>query len=156
MNRRALLLACGLLIIQQLCAINTVMYYVPYILQLSGAENVAAWSLLPAGTNAVGTLVAVVLVDRIGRRLLLLTSIAAVIVSLVVFAIVVVYAKWLTVWALVLYLMSFSPGLLLTDILVSIFHITHTRQRSFSCVFHLSNLEDLGLCLGRCLPKSFV
>jgi hypothetical protein len=27
-NRRALLIACGVLILQQLCAINTVMYYV--------------------------------------------------------------------------------------------------------------------------------
>lgn len=109
-NRRALILACGVLVIQQLCAINTVMYYVPYILSLSGATNIAAWSLLPAGTNAVGTIVSILLVDRIGRRLLLLSSIVAVILSLLVFSAVVTFAKSLTVWALVLYLIAFSPG----------------------------------------------
>jgi hypothetical protein len=61
-NRRALLLACGLLILQQLCAINTVMYYVPQILEASGIpqDAVPYYSLIPAGTNAFGTVIGMV------------------------------------------------------------------------------------------------
>lgn len=110
-NRRALLISCGVLILQQLCAINTVMYYVPEILALSGTTNVPLWSLLPAGTNAIGTVVGIVLVDRMGRRWLLLTSIVGVILTLLAFGLVSKFTPQYTVWTLVAYLLAFSPGL---------------------------------------------
>jgi SP family myo-inositol transporter-like MFS transporter 13 len=111
-NRRALLLACGVLVLQQACAINTVMYYVPTILTDSlPTGNVPLWSLLPAGTNALGTVVGLLLVDRIGRRLLLLASISGVAVTLLGFGLVAQFNKPLEVWALVLYLLAFAPGL---------------------------------------------
>ncbi len=112
-NRRALLLACGVLVLQQLCAINTVMYYVPKILQMSlpPDANIPLWSLLPAGTNAFGTVIGMLLVDSIGRRLLLLSSLTGVVLTLCLFAIVAMLAPSVTVWALVLYLLAFAPGL---------------------------------------------
>lgn len=92
-NRRAMLIACGLLILQQMCAINTIMYYVPQILKMSGICTLGAdcnrtllvWSLLPAGTNALGTVIGVLLVDRLGRRLLLMASIIGVAATLFAF-----------------------------------------------------------------------
>lgn len=120
-NRRALLIACGLLILQQVCAINTVMYYVPQILQASGIcanlqgsecdKTVLLWSLLPAGTNSLGTVVGMLLVDRAGRRGLLLGSIAGVILALLGMGLTSIYASQHLVWAVVAYLICFSPGL---------------------------------------------
>lgn len=59
-------------------------YYTPSILQLAGVGNQAALllAMLPALTNALGTLVGMHAIDRTGRRRLLLTSIAAVAVAL--------------------------------------------------------------------------
>lgn len=48
-------------------------------------DDVPYWSLLPAFANAAGTLVGMALVDRIGRRLLLLLSLGGVVVTLFVF-----------------------------------------------------------------------
>jgi SP family myo-inositol transporter-like MFS transporter 13 len=59
-------------------------YYLPTILALGGVQKQAALllSLLPAATNALGTLVGMRYIDRCGRRRLLLTSIAAVVLAL--------------------------------------------------------------------------
>lgn len=59
-------------------------YFTPSILQLAGVGNQAALllAMLPALTNALGTLVGMRAIDRAGRRRLLLASIAAVAVAL--------------------------------------------------------------------------
>lgn len=59
-------------------------YYTPSILQLAGLDNQAAllFSLIPAATNALGTLLGMRCIDRHGRRRLLLCSIAAVVLAL--------------------------------------------------------------------------
>lgn len=48
-------------------------------------KTVLLWSLLPAGTNAVGTILGIILVDRLGRRKLILSSVIGVIVTLLAF-----------------------------------------------------------------------
>lgn len=61
------------------------MYYTPNILELSGFHNkqtALLLALIPAGTNALGTLLGAACIDRFGRRQLLLTSVAAVAVAL--------------------------------------------------------------------------
>ena len=60
---------------QQLCGINTAMYYSASILQMAGYTNnsTAIWfSDSVAFANALFTIVALYLIDRIGRRKLLL------------------------------------------------------------------------------------
>ena len=59
-------------------------YYTPSILQLAGLSNQAALllSMAPAATNALGTVVGMRCIDRFGRRRLLLSSIAAVVLAL--------------------------------------------------------------------------
>ncbi|EDO46902.1 predicted protein [Nematostella vectensis] len=84
-TRRALLVGCMLQAIQQLCGINTVMYYSATIILMSGIGNSKTSIWLAAAIafgNTLFTIVGIFLVERIGRRKLLLGSLAGVILSL--------------------------------------------------------------------------
>ncbi|KAL8621780.1 hypothetical protein ACOMHN_016267 [Nucella lapillus] len=88
--RRALVVGCGLQLFQQLSGINTVMYYSASIIKMAGITNqhTAIWlAAMTAGVNFVFTLVGVWLVERIGRKPLILASMAGVILSLIVLAV---------------------------------------------------------------------
>ncbi|KAL4146412.1 hypothetical protein PRNP1_012276 [Phytophthora ramorum] len=83
---RALVLGCFLQALAQLCGINTVMYYGATIIQLAGFTDptTAIWlSALVSFSNFIFTFVGIYLVDRAGRRLLTLGSLAGVFLSLV-------------------------------------------------------------------------
>mmetsp|Transcript_40924 Transcript_40924/g.80073 ORF Transcript_40924/g.80073 Transcript_40924/m.80073 type:complete len:630 (+) Transcript_40924:213-2102(+) len=81
---RALRLGCGLMALQQLCGINTVMYYAANIYEAAGfGESAAVWlSAATALAQAVGVIGSMLLVERAGRRILVLCSLAGVAVSL--------------------------------------------------------------------------
>ena len=83
--RRALVVAVGVQAFQQLCGINTAMYYSATIIRTAGfAPAVAIWfSTAVAGANAFSTLVALFLVDRVGRRRLLCASLLGIAPALV-------------------------------------------------------------------------
>ncbi|XP_035465862.2 proton myo-inositol cotransporter isoform X1 [Scophthalmus maximus] len=84
-TRRALLVGCGLQMFQQLSGINTVMYYSATILQMSGVrdDRLAIWLAgLTTLTNFLFTLLGVWLVERVGRRKLILGSNAGTCLSL--------------------------------------------------------------------------
>lgn len=74
--RPALVVGVGLAIIQQFAGINTILYYAPTILTNIGFGNIASL----VGTLGIGvvnvllTVVAILLVDRVGRRPLLLVG----------------------------------------------------------------------------------
>ncbi|CAL1532975.1 unnamed protein product [Lymnaea stagnalis] len=88
--RRALIVGCGLQLFQQLSGINTVMYYSATIIKMSGVSNqqTAIWlAALTAGINFLFTIVGVWLVEKIGRKKLIMGSLTGVIVSLVVLAV---------------------------------------------------------------------
>ncbi|KAH3816091.1 proton myo-inositol cotransporter-like [Dreissena polymorpha] len=88
--RKALIVGCGLQLFQQLSGINTVMYYSATIIKMSGIRNQTDAIWLAAGTagvNFVFTIVALFLVERLGRRKLIISSLFGVWVSLVVLAI---------------------------------------------------------------------
>lgn len=75
--RRSLALGIGLQIVQQLTGINVVMYYAPRIFGLAGYSGHAAqlWGTVIVGVvNVVATFIAIGLVDRWGRRPILLTG----------------------------------------------------------------------------------
>lgn len=63
-----------LAIFQQITGINTVMYYAPKIFANVGQSNDSALlqTILIGGTNLIFTLVAMVLIDRFGRKLLII------------------------------------------------------------------------------------
>ncbi len=81
-NRRALVLACGLQMFQQLCGFNSLMYFSGRLLLMAGFANPNATAIGIAAANLLGTAVAMRLVDRIGRRALLLYTTAAAAVAL--------------------------------------------------------------------------
>eukprot|EP01018_Ginkgo_biloba_P032821 Gb_35369 [translate_table: standard] len=85
--RLALFAGVGLQAFQQFTGINTVMYYSPTIVELAGfvSNKIALLlSLIVAGMNAIGTILGIYLIDRCGRRRLVLASLFGVFVSLAI------------------------------------------------------------------------
>ncbi|HEV2171558.1 MAG TPA: sugar porter family MFS transporter [Candidatus Binatus sp.] len=85
--RPAVLVGVGLAVFQQVTGINTIIYYAPQIFQRAGLDNAttALAATVGIGTiNVLSTLIAMWLVDRIGRKPLLLAGLAGMIASLVV------------------------------------------------------------------------
>ncbi|KAK9455029.1 hypothetical protein V1511DRAFT_459162 [Dipodascopsis uninucleata] len=86
-NLRALIIACGLQAIQQLCGFNSLMYFSATVFETVGFNKPTAVSLIVAGTNMAFTILAFVLIDYIGRRRILLFTIPGMIIALVLNAI---------------------------------------------------------------------
>lgn len=84
-NMKPLLIACVLQAAQQLSGFNTAMYYAATILQMAGFrnhQNSTLVALIVAVTNMVFTMVAVVIIDKTGRRRILIITMICMIVSL--------------------------------------------------------------------------
>lgn len=83
--RGSLVVAVGFTILQQVTGINTIIYYGPQIFTMAGiTSNTHAIfaTLLVAITNVLATVIALVLVDRIGRKPLLYAGVGGMTVSL--------------------------------------------------------------------------
>jgi sugar porter (SP) family MFS transporter len=116
--RPALLTAVTLAAIQQLSGINAVIYYAPSIMEKTGlsASNSILYSVIVGAINVAATVVSFRLVDRTGRRPLLLASLAAVFVALVLLGLTFVLphgaaTSWLSLICLVGYIAAFAVGL---------------------------------------------
>ncbi|KAL9431708.1 hypothetical protein AB3S75_026831 [Citrus x aurantiifolia] len=121
--RLAFLAGAGLQAFQQFTGINTVMYYSPTIVQMAGFQSnqlALLLSLAVAGTNAVGTIVGIYLIDHFGRKKLALSSLAGVIISLVLLSWAFISGSsasssgvygWIAVIGLALYIAFFAPGM---------------------------------------------
>jgi sugar porter (SP) family MFS transporter len=84
--RAALFVGVGLAILQQITGINTVIYYAPTIVQFTGVNGSASAILAAVGVGVVNvgmTVVALRLLDRSGRRTLLMIGVSGMVVSLV-------------------------------------------------------------------------
>ena len=87
--RRGLLIAVGFVVLQQLSGINTVIYYGPQIFALAGIDSnqhAILATLLVSVMNMLATVIALFLVDRIGRKPLLYAGVGGMLVSLLVLA----------------------------------------------------------------------
>jgi len=73
-NFRALVSACGLMVISQMSGFNTLMYYSGTLFALVGFSNPVAVGLVVAGTNFIMTWINMMVVDGLGRRRLLLCT----------------------------------------------------------------------------------
>ncbi len=85
--RPALLVGVGLAVLQQVTGINTIIYYAPQIFQKAGLDSATTALAATAGigvVNVMSTLIAIWLVDRVGRRPLLLAGVIGMTVSLAV------------------------------------------------------------------------
>jgi sugar porter (SP) family MFS transporter len=118
--RQAMIVGVGLAIAQQITGINTVIYYAPTILKLAGLASASVAILASVGVGVVNvalTLVAMQLIDRVGRRPLLLLSLAGMALSL--FGLGLAFAlpqlrgslSWIAVASLMVYVGSFAVGL---------------------------------------------
>jgi MFS transporter, SP family, galactose:H+ symporter len=118
--RPAMIVGVGLAIAQQLTGINTVIYYAPTIFKFAGlsATSVAILASVGVGVvNVVLTIVAMQLIDRVGRRPLLLISLAGMALSLFVLGLAFSLKQlsgslgWIAVGSLMVYVGSFAVGL---------------------------------------------
>jgi len=117
--RPMLIVGLALAIFQQIVGINTVIYYAPTILRFTGSSVSSAitQTVFIGVTNVVFTTVAVLLLDRFGRRVFLLVGTVGLIVSLL--ALGVFFASPavrhavpdLALIALIAYIASFAIGL---------------------------------------------
>ncbi|KAG2356399.1 general substrate transporter [Suillus spraguei] len=73
-NRRALIIGCGMQAFQQLCGFNTLMYYSASLFQEIGFNQPTAVGLIISGTNFVFTLFALKYIDIVGRRRIMVFS----------------------------------------------------------------------------------
>jgi sugar porter (SP) family MFS transporter len=113
--RTALLVSVGLAIFQQFVGINTVIYYAPIIFEHAGFVS-ASSALFAAGivgiVNVLTTIVAAVLVDRVGRRPLLLWGTACMVVSLFILGLISQQGDtsvgYLTLLLLLCYIIAFA------------------------------------------------
>ncbi|NML54096.1 sugar porter family MFS transporter [Streptomyces sp. R302] len=113
--RPALVLGLTLAAVQQFGGINTIIYYAPTIIEQTGlsASNSIFYSVAIGAINLLMTLVAIKLVDRVGRRPMVLVSLAVMAVSvfLLGLAFVADFSSGLTLLFMVVYIAAFAGGL---------------------------------------------
>ncbi len=117
--RPLVVVGLALAIAQQLIGVNTVIYYAPTILKFTGlSTNSAITQALSVGiTNLVFTIVAILLLDRVGRRALLIVGTAGCIASLAMLGVFFASsglqhsASWVALVCLIVYIASFAIGL---------------------------------------------
>ena len=118
--RAAMIVGVGLAIAQQITGINTVIYYAPTIFKFAGLSSASAAILASVGVgvvNVVLTVVAMQLIDRVGRRPLLLISLAGMAVSVSVLGLAFSLKQlsgslaWIAVASLMTYVGFFAVGL---------------------------------------------
>lgn len=131
----AVLISLGLMLFQQLSGINAVIFYAASIFKMAGSsvdENLC--SIIIGIVNFISTFIATVIIDRLGRKVLLYISSTAMICTLVTLgayfymmdsgADISSYG-WLPLACLVIYVLGFSigfgpiPWLMLGEILPS-------------------------------------
>jgi sugar porter (SP) family MFS transporter len=118
--RPAMIVGVGLAIAQQITGINTVIYYAPTIFKFAGLSSASVAILANVGVgvvNVVLTVVAMQLIDRVGRRPLLLVSLAGMALGLFVLGLAFSLPQlsgslgWIAVASLMVYVGSFAVGL---------------------------------------------
>jgi sugar porter (SP) family MFS transporter len=118
--RPALVAGIGLAIFQQIVGINTVIYYAPVIIQSAGISSASGAILATAGiglVNVLMTIVAMRLIDRLGRKPLLLTGIAGMMITLGLLGLFFRAAHhngalaWIAVISMMAYVASFAISL---------------------------------------------
>jgi SP family galactose:H+ symporter-like MFS transporter len=118
MIRPALIVAMVLYFLQQLSGINAVIYYAPVIFDRAGFDSSTQQMLATVGVGTVNfaaTVVALFLIDRVGRRPLLVAGFTGCALAMLVIALAVVrpddLPPWIVIAMLLLYIASFAIGL---------------------------------------------
>jgi sugar porter (SP) family MFS transporter len=117
--RRMMIVGVALAIFQQIVGINTVIYYAPTILKFAGQQDTGALtqSVFIGCTNVFFTIVAILLLDRLGRRFFLITGTSTLTVALIGLGIFFASsslqhnAGWFSLACLLVYIAGFAIGL---------------------------------------------
>ena len=81
---RAVLTACVVMAISQLGGFNTLMYYAATLFAMVGFSNATAVGITVSGTNFVFSIVNLALVDRLGRRTILMFTVLGMSICMIV------------------------------------------------------------------------
>jgi SP family galactose:H+ symporter-like MFS transporter len=113
--RAAVAVSVTLAVLQQFVGINTIMYYAPTIMENTGlsASNSILYSVFIGVINLATTIVSIRLVDRVGRRPLLLVSLGGMLVTLALLGLSFL-ADWpsqISLLFILLYIVSFAIGM---------------------------------------------
>jgi SP family galactose:H+ symporter-like MFS transporter len=119
MLRVALFVGIGLAIFQQITGINTVIYYAPTIFGFAGFQSSSAQILATVGVGIVNvgfTFLAIKLIDRLGRRPLLLWGVFGQILGLFLLGVCFLYTDSsiigiISIVSMAIYIASFAIGL---------------------------------------------
>jgi MFS transporter, SP family, galactose:H+ symporter len=127
--RPAVIVGAGLFFLQQLSGINAVIYYAPEIFNHAGFDSTSTQILATIGigtVNLVTTILAMYLIDKIGRRPLLVLGFLGTAATMLTIAVAVVnptlVPAWVIIVALMLYIASFAisigplPHVLMSEI----------------------------------------
>lgn len=118
--RPALIVGIALAFFQQATGINTIIYYAPTIFEFAGfgSHKVAILATVGVGTvNVLMTVVAIWLLDKLGRKPLLYIGMAGMAISLALLGIAFGMAslsgllKWICVASVIFYIASFAISL---------------------------------------------
>jgi SP family galactose:H+ symporter-like MFS transporter len=118
--RMALIVGVGLAVFQQITGINTVIYYAPTIFEFAGFKTAGFSILATAGVGIVNvgfTVLAIRLMDKVGRRRLLLIGVAGQILGLTLLGIAFQFHQlaasvgYIAIISLAIYVGSFAIGL---------------------------------------------
>ncbi len=119
--RNALIIAVGIMFIQQFVGINTVIYYSPKIFMIVGFEGARAaiWGAVSVGViNVLFTILSLFLIDKLGRRKLFFIGLSGIIFSLI--ALGTIFAlhsslgpmgKWFAIVIVLVYIAFFAISL---------------------------------------------
>jgi MFS transporter, SP family, galactose:H+ symporter len=117
--RPILFISLGLSFFQQVTGINTIVYYAPTIFQMAGFKQAGGAILATLGigvTNVLATIIALPLIDKWGRRPLLLLGLSGMFLSLVSLGFAFYHPefailRWVAVGSMILYIASFAISL---------------------------------------------
>jgi hypothetical protein len=84
---RAVFVACTIMAISQLSGFNTLMYYSATLFKIVGFNNATAVAITVSATNFIFSLVNLVIVDKFGRRRILLVTVLGMSICLVIAAV---------------------------------------------------------------------
>ncbi len=116
--RPALVVGIGLFFLQQLSGINAVIYYAPEIFSHAGFDSASTQTLATVGigmVNFLTTILAMFLIEKMGRRSLLIVGFTGAAATMLIIALAVInptlVPSWVVILVLLLYIASFAISL---------------------------------------------